>query len=82
MESIKPNDLVYTMFGYGVVTDMTNGNDDLPLPGELSLYRGESKMEKDEPEKEDQLDNEQIVEVEFKWGGKGYVQVTHANFKS
>lgn len=45
MNSIKPNDLVYTSFGYGVVTDMSSGADNLPELGELSLYRGESKNE-------------------------------------
>lgn len=76
MEGIKPNEKVYTTFGYGVVVEMKNENKNEGNITELGLYRGESKIVETEVEgTEEIMDEEEIIEVEFSWGGRGYMQV-------
>ena len=73
MEAIKPNDVIYTKFGYGVVVELAPPKVDTAELEELVLYRGESKLENEETQQT--IDDDQIVEIQFRWGGKGYLQV-------
>jgi hypothetical protein len=62
MARINPGDLVYTKYGYGMVTDTTMDNDDLADYSKLSLIRMESTLEITQTENtQEGLDNDQIV---------------------
>lgn len=59
-----------------MVSELNQEGSFLPEFNEHSLYRGESIVgQQAETESKDGLDPDQIVEVVYKWGGKGYLQV-------
>jgi hypothetical protein len=73
MEPIKPNDMIYTKFGYGVVVEFSAPQQETGELEELALYRGESKIVQEF--EQEAIDDDQIVEVKFNWGAKGFLKV-------